>query len=280
MGVADARGRAASVLGATVVESFRAGERAACGSGRAGRACGHGGRASRSAPGGEPWSTQRLPTRTASNGSATRRGVIEVRGQSGTGPTRRDRWPPPRSPPTGRGRRWVVHRRRSPALVPFDHVDHNVALQIDQPGHVDRGVGRRLAAEERRLVDTELPRLGPMRSGSSTSGVPCSMTAFMIVHQHPQLARELGSPGGRSHRPADMLRAPARRVRARPGRRRARRFRSTSTRQQSGLHGSATSACDQHSRVGRPKQGQITHVDRHPILRLGAHTTNSGRTLA
>ncbi len=42
---------------------------------------------------------------------------------------------------------------------------------------------RPVGGQERGLVDAELAH-PPMRSGSSTSGVPCSITAFMIVHQH------------------------------------------------------------------------------------------------
>ena len=81
-------------------------------------------------------------------------GVIEVRGQPGTerlgqiGGHHLD----PRQP----GR--VGVGGPSPQVssaVAFDHVDHDVPLEIDQPGRVDGGVVA-VGGQERRLVDPEL----------------------------------------------------------------------------------------------------------------------------
>ena len=51
----------------------------------------------------------------------------------------------------------------------------------------DRSRTRSSGAGSRRGTTSHRPRAGttgPTRSGSSTSGVPCSITAFMTVHQH------------------------------------------------------------------------------------------------
>ena len=194
-------------------------------------------------------------------------GVIEVRGQAG--PERLGQIGGHHLDP-GQPRRVGVGGP-SPQVsgsVAFDHVDHDVPLEIDQPGRVDRGVVP-VGGQERRLVDPELAdRTDPV-------GVVDQRGAVLDdgVHDrpptHPELVGELATPGGRSHRPGGTPR-PRPAGSAPPARRHARSVSVHVLRRAQRL--AATPPPLAPHQPGRPPEaGQIADVDRHPILRLGPH---------
>ena len=99
--------------------------------------------------------------------------------------------------------------------VALDQIDHPLAIQIHQAGHVD-GVVLSRRREERGLVDAEGP--DPLeRFGSSTSGVPCSTTASITVHQQTPSSRATTATGRASSPTWRVASAPARSVSTAPG---------------------------------------------------------------
>ena len=77
--------------------------------------------------------------------------------------------------------------------VALHQVDHPLAIQIDEAGHVDGPVLPR-RSQERSLVDAEGPDLLDP-TGSSTRGVPCRTTASITVHQHTPSSRATTATG-------------------------------------------------------------------------------------
>jgi hypothetical protein len=83
-------------------------------------------------------------------------------------------------------------------------------LEVDPAGDVHRGVGA--AGGQEGVSSMSYCSTAPMRSGSSTSGVPCSTTAFITVHQHTPTRRRQSTPAGASSPTWRQASAPARRV--------------------------------------------------------------------
>lgn len=90
------------------------------------------------------------------------------------------------------------------------HVDQPRCLEIDQAGHIGRGPtgsgGLEAGLVDAQLIDFADP-VGP-----STSGVPCSTTAFMSVHQHTPNSRATCATGRACSPTCRHTSAPARRV--------------------------------------------------------------------
>jgi hypothetical protein len=108
-------------------------------------------------------------------------GVIEMRRQSGAerlGQIRRHHGDP------AEPRRVSVLGPAPQVIgaVAFHHVDHDVTPEVDQAGRVDRRM-LPVGGQERRLVDPQLRHSADSIRVVDERGA-CSMTAFMIVHQH------------------------------------------------------------------------------------------------
>ena len=134
---------------------------------------------------------QALPTRTTWKGPATRMAWSTL----GDSPARKDsaRSVATNSMPAIQSSSTFF--RPSPQvsyLVALDQIDQHLGPQVDHAGDVDRFV----VPARRKTSSTPSWVTAPMRPGSFTSAVPCSMTAFMTVHPaHAELGRH---PGGRS----------------------------------------------------------------------------------
>jgi len=189
-------------------------------------------------------------------------GVIEMRRQPGTerlGQVGGDHLDPRQPVGVGAG-------GPSPQVndtVALDHVDEHAA-QVNQTGRVARGV---MAArlEKRRLVGTEMADL-PDAGGSSTSGVPCSTTAFMTVHQH--------TPNSSASRATERASSPTCRHTSAPPRRVSTAWapKSGESRSRSSPHTAVPPPPLVPDQPGGPIEARhVTHVHRRPVLGLSSH---------
>ena len=137
--------------------------------------------------------------------------------------------------------------------VALHQVDDDAGLQVDQAGGVDGrmgGLGRQLGG----LILHASWRTAPTRFGSSTRGVPCSIAAFMTVHQHTPNSAATTETARASSPTCRHVSAPARRVRTTW----ASMWREPSVQVLASQSGSTQRQrrLIHRSRAGRPKQGR------------------------
>jgi hypothetical protein len=154
-------------------------------------------------------SRHRLATRTTWNGSVTRRAWSSL----GDSPARNDSarsvattW----MAPSHAGSALFVHRRRSAAALPSTMSISIRRSRSTMP--VANTVARWRVALRNDVSSIPRWRTRPTRRGSSTSGVPCSTTAFMTVHQHTPSSSATLLTGRASSPTCRHASAPARRV--------------------------------------------------------------------
>ena len=126
-----------------------------------------------------------------------------------------------------------------------------------------------VGGQERGLVDAELAHPADPAGVVDQRGAVLDDRVHDRPPTHPELLGELGHRPGVAHRPGGTPRhrpggsAP-------PGRRRARRSRSTSCASHNGSR-QRHRRLRHTSRAGRPKHARSRTATRHPILRLGPH---------